>query len=76
MSDKIPQEREDRLDSLFEAFSIVAEGTYVYLCDMAYDYSRWSRTAVETFHLPGEYMYNAGGIIFTAVFITGGDQNE
>ena len=62
MSDKIPQEREDRLDSLFEAFSIVAEGTYVYLCDMAYDYSRWSRTAVETFHLPGEYMYAAGDI--------------
>ena len=62
MNQRINEESKKRLDQLFEAFSIVAEGTYVYLCDMKYDYSRWSKTAVDTFNLPSEYMYNAGGI--------------
>ena len=51
-----------KLDSLFEAFSIAAEDTFVFLCDMRYDYSRWSRELVETFGLPAEYMYEAGTI--------------
>ena len=51
-----------RLDSLYEAFSIIAEGNYVYICDMKHDYSRWSKSAVDYFDLPGEYMHNAGGI--------------
>ncbi|MCR5595825.1 MAG: EAL domain-containing protein [Lachnospiraceae bacterium] len=58
----IPEIHKKHLDSLFEAFSLVAEGTYVYLCDMRYDYSRWSSQAVETFGLPSEYMYEAGRI--------------
>ena len=58
----IPDISIKKLDSLFEAFSIVAEGTYVYLCDMKYDYSRWSKTAVDSFGLPSEYMYGAGDI--------------
>ena len=29
---------------------------------MKYDYSRWSKNAVDYFGLPGEYMYNAGSI--------------
>ncbi len=64
MDDKelIPPERKAKLDGLFEAFSIVADDTYVYLCDMKYDYSRWSKTLVDEFGLPGEYMYQAGGI--------------
>ena len=62
MNNQIPESAKKKLDSLFEAFSIVAEGTYVYLCDMEYDYSRWSRTAVDTFGLPSEYMYAAGGV--------------
>lgn len=62
MGEAIPESRIKKLDSMFEAFSIVAEGTYVYICDMRYDYSRWSKTAVDAFDLPGEYMYNAGGI--------------
>ena len=33
----INAENRAKLDALFEAFSIVAEGTYVYLCDMEYD---------------------------------------
>lgn len=57
-----PESRRYKLDKLFEAFSIVADGTYVYLCDMVYDISRWSKNAVNTFGLPDEYMFNAGGI--------------
>lgn len=62
MGETIPENRVKKLDSMFEAFSIVAEGTYVYVCDMRYDYSKWSKNAVDAFDLPGEYMYNAGGI--------------
>ncbi len=59
---KITTRRKKHLDSLFEAFEVIAEGTYVYLCDMKFDYSRWSRSAVDTFGLPSEYMYGAGDI--------------
>ena len=58
----IPDDRVKKLDSLFQAFSLVSEGAYVYICDMLYDYSRWSRSAVDTFALPAEYMYDAGNI--------------
>ena len=57
-----PEERKRELDALFEAFSIVAEGTYVYICDMKYDISRWSKAAVVSFDLPDTYMYDAGDI--------------
>ena len=57
-----PEVRKRKLDKLFEAFSIVAEGTYVFLCDMRHDVSRWSKNAVATFNLPGEYMIDAGDI--------------
>lgn len=56
------EEEKRRLDELFSAFSIVAEGAYVFLCNMKHDYSRWSKSAVEYFGLPGEYMENAGDI--------------
>ena len=55
-------ERKAMLDSFFEAFSILAEGRYVYVCDMREDYSRWSQSAVDYFGLPGEYMTGAGDI--------------
>ena len=58
----IRDEHRRKLNVLFEAFSIVAEGAYVYLCDMKYDYSKWSKNAVDMFGLPSEYMYNAGNI--------------
>ncbi|MBR1816730.1 MAG: EAL domain-containing protein [Lachnospiraceae bacterium] len=56
------KEKQRKLDELFEAFSVVAEGAYVYLCDMSEDISRWSKSAVNYFGLPGEYIENAGGI--------------
>lgn len=58
----VTDERRIKLDTLFKSFEVVAEGTYVYLCDMKYDFSRWSKNAVDTFGLPSEYMYGAGDI--------------
>lgn len=49
-----------KLNSLYEAISVVAEGAYVYLCDMKTNISRWSKAAVEFFNMPSEYMLNAG----------------
>lgn len=62
MDKKITEKRKKVLDKLYSAFEIVSEGVYVYLCDLKYDYSRWSEQAVQYFGLPGEYMYDAGGI--------------
>ena len=62
MKKEITEERKAILDKLYQAFEIVSEGSYVYLCDIKYDYSRWSETAVQYFDLPGEYMYHAGDI--------------
>ena len=58
----ITEERRTMLDALYKALEIVSEGTYVYLCDMKYDFSRWSKSAVDTYGLPSEYMYGAGDI--------------
>ena len=62
MENEMGKERKVILDKLYHAFEIVAEGSYVYLCDMKYDYSRWSEEAVQYFGLPGKYMYHAGDI--------------
>ncbi len=59
---KITEDRRKLLDSLFKSYDTVSEGTYVYLCDMKYDFSRWSKNAVDTYGLPSEYMYGAGDI--------------
>ena len=59
---KITPEAKRQLDSLFESYSLIADDTYVFLCDMNYDYSRWSKELVDTFGLPSEYMYSAGMI--------------
>ncbi|SCW64558.1 PAS domain S-box-containing protein/diguanylate cyclase (GGDEF) domain-containing protein [Ruminococcaceae bacterium YRB3002] len=58
----ITEERRKILDSLYKSYEVVSEGTYVYLCDMKYDFSRWSKNAVDTYGLPSEYMYGAGDI--------------
>ena len=58
----ISDERKMMLDSLFKSYDVVSEGTYVYLCDMKYDLSKWSKAAVDTYDLPSEYMYGAGDI--------------
>ena len=47
---------------MYNAFEALAEGGYVFLCDMKYDFSRWSKDAVDTYGLPSEYMYGAEDI--------------
>lgn len=49
-----------QLEDLFQAFSLIATDSYVFLSDMEHDYSIWSRNAVDTFDLPGTHMINAG----------------
>ncbi|MBR1555167.1 MAG: diguanylate cyclase, partial [Oscillospiraceae bacterium] len=56
------EERLKKLNDLFEALSVIADGSYVYLCDMKEDYSRWSKSAVDFFNLPDIYMEHAGEI--------------
>ncbi len=52
--------RKAKLDSYFDAFSVLADGNYVFICDMKENFSRWSSSAVDFFGLPGEYLENAG----------------
>lgn len=58
----ISDERRKMIDSLFKSYDVVSEGSYIYLCDMKCDFSRWSKNAVDTYGLPSEYMYGAGDI--------------
>lgn len=58
----IPASRLDKLNQLFESFAIVSEGADVFLCDMKYDYSRWSKSFIDFFNLDSEYMFEAGKI--------------
>lgn len=58
----IPEDRRRKLDILFKSYEVVSEGAYVYVCDMKYDLSRWSKTCVDIYGLPSEYMYGASDI--------------
>lgn len=59
---EITDDRRKMLDSLFRSYEVVTDSAYVYVCDMKYDYSRWSKSAVDLYGLPAEYMYGAGDI--------------
>lgn len=59
---EIPAERKRLLDSLFGALVTVAGGSYIYLNDMRYDFSRWSLPIINDFDLEAEYMYHADKI--------------
>ena len=54
------EQRKKKLDSLYDAFAVLANGAYVYVADIKVDYSRWSKEAVEYFGLASEYMEHAG----------------
>lgn len=60
MNATLDKHREKKIDDLFRAFETVTDGSYLYVCDVKYDYSRWSADAIESFDLPGEYMFYAG----------------
>ena len=62
INQRIIEKAKRKLDSLFESYAMIAEDRYVFLCDMRYDYSRWSKALVDDFGLPSEYMYGAGEI--------------
>lgn len=47
---------------LFDGFADTSRRRYIYICNMATGISRWSKTAVEDFGLPGEYMERAGAV--------------
>ncbi|MBQ8965021.1 EAL domain-containing protein [Ruminococcus sp.] len=52
--------RSELLESrLFDGFADSSDRRYLYICDMSSDLSRWSRSAVEYFGLPGEYLQGA-----------------
>lgn len=46
----------NQLDNYFEAFSIIAEDSYVYFTDLKTGLSRWSQNAVDYFGLDSNYM--------------------
>ncbi len=52
----------DLISKVFEAFANTSDSRYVYLTDLKTDISRWSKSCVETFGLPGEIMKGAGQI--------------
>lgn len=52
------QFNKQKLDSLFDAFSILSNGAYTYVTDAKSDVTRWSKEAVEYFGLPSEYLEN------------------
>ncbi|MCR4691755.1 MAG: EAL domain-containing protein [Lachnospiraceae bacterium] len=62
VQEEIPEGLRRRLDSLFDAIYSVYDEGYIFLCDMKYDFSRWSVQAVTDFLLPSPYMYAAGNI--------------
>lgn len=47
---------------IFDVYSITGKRSYIFLCNMETNISRWSKNAVEYFGLPDEYMYDAGSI--------------
>ena len=49
-------------DHTFQAIASLSERTYIYMCNMQTNVSRWSANAVESVGRPGEYMFDAGGI--------------
>ena len=58
----VPDDRKRKLDALFGALFTMAGEGYVFLNDLKYDYSRWSRSLIDDFGLQSEYMYHAGVI--------------
>ena len=46
----------DRFDEVFNAFSDITKNEYLYVLDIKNNFSRWSKSAVEDFELPGEYL--------------------
>ena len=48
-----------RIDSLYHALSVLANGAYTYVTHIESNWTRWSKEAVDYFDLPDEYMQDA-----------------
>lgn len=55
-------EKKRRVKELFDAFSVVAEGAYVFITYLPENYSIWSQTAIDYFGLPDDYACRVGEI--------------
>lgn len=49
-------------NSLFELISETSENMYFFIAELKNDYSHWSRSSVEYFGLPGEYIENTAKV--------------
>jgi diguanylate cyclase (GGDEF)-like protein len=58
----IPDGRKRKLDAMFGALLTIAEGGYVFLNDLRYDYSRWSSELADDYGFESEYIYHVGQI--------------
>lgn len=45
-----------KIDNLFDALTVASESSYVYICDLKNNISRWSDAAVIYYGLPGRYI--------------------
>ncbi|WP_294490915.1 GGDEF and EAL domain-containing protein [uncultured Ruminococcus sp.] len=61
MGKKMDKKNDLLENRLFDGFSDTSDRRYLYICDMSSNVTRWSRSAVEYFGFPGEYMDNAAG---------------
>ena len=55
----MPEKYRMALDQLFSSYEVIVPGAFVYLRNLTYDCSRWSKSAADYFGLPGEYLENA-----------------
>lgn len=47
---------------VFDALAQTSDRRYIYMTNMTTGVTRWSKNAVEYFHLPGEYFLDAGNV--------------
>ena len=59
LSEEIPMTEKSRLDAFYNVLRLTADKGYVFLCDIAHDFSRWDERIVKNYAIPSEYMYHA-----------------
>ena len=48
------------INGLFDTLSLASPESYIFICDLEQDFSRWSKAAVDFFGMSSEYIYKAG----------------
>ncbi len=49
-------------DRIFDVFAATGDGNYLTLCNLSTNVSRWSKSAVEYFGLPGEFIFDSATV--------------